>query len=50
MENSFTTYQRLSPLNALLKNTPWKWTKECDQAFCDVKSALACAAVLVHYK
>ena len=39
----------LSPLNALLKNTPWKWTKECDQAFSDAKSALASAAVLVHY-
>ena len=39
----------LSPLNALLQDTPWKWTKECDQAFIDAKSALASAAVLVHY-
>ena len=50
MGSSFTSYQHFSlSFKCSAKNTPWKWTKECDQAFCDAKSALASAAVLVHY-
>ena len=40
----------INPLNALLlKNQPWKWTRECEQAFESAKLALSSATVLVHY-
>ena len=35
------------PLNGLLKaNTPWNWSKECEQAFKEAKDKLTSAAVL----
>ena len=40
----------INPLNALLlKNQPWKWTNDCEQAFKEAKLALSSASVLVHY-
>lgn len=50
MGSSFTSYQHFSlSFKCSAKNTPWKQTKECDQVFCDAKSALASVAVPVHY-
>jgi len=38
------------PLNHLLcKGVPWKWTKQCQSAFQELKDQLASAKVLVHY-
>ena len=40
----------IHPLNNLLKaNTPWNWTKECEQAFNEAKDKLTSEAVLAHY-
>ena len=40
----------IHPLNSLLKaNTPWNWTKECEQAFNEAKDQLTSEAVLAHY-
>ena len=38
------------PLNRLLcKGVPWKWTKQCRDAFQELKKQLASTKVLVHY-
>ena len=38
------------PLNRLLKkDTPWKWSEECQQSFIKLKEALTSTAVLTHY-
>ena len=38
------------PLNHLLcQKVPWKWTKECQRAFLELKEQLASSEVLVHY-
>ena len=38
------------PLNDLLKlETKWKWTDECEAAFCKLKEQLASTSVLAHY-
>ena len=38
------------PLNRLLgKSQPWKWSKECREAFHKLKEQLVSAQVLVHY-
>ena len=38
------------PLNNLLKqDTTWKWSEECEIAFCKFKEQLASTSVLVHY-
>ena len=37
------------PLYELLGNKPWKWTSICDQAFGDIKYALASETTLTHY-
>lgn len=40
----------LHPLNQLLKReSPWRWSKECEQAFKTAKSKLITPNVLVHY-
>ena len=40
----------IHPLNSLLKaNTPWNWSKECEQAFNEAKDKLTSAAVLSYY-
>ncbi|XP_072177830.1 uncharacterized protein [Diadema setosum] len=40
----------LHPLNELLKNdVPWRWTRECEEAFKLCKSQLAESTMLVHY-
>ena len=40
-----------APLNDLLqKDVMWKWTKETDQSFDELKRRLATAPVLAHYK
>ena len=40
----------LRPLNALLqKNTSWRWSQECKQAFVKAKSCVVEHSVLVHY-
>ena len=40
----------IHPLNSLLKaNTPWNWSKKCEQAFNEAKDKLTSAAVLAHY-
>ena len=50
MGSSFASYQHFSlSFQCSAKNTPWKWTKEYDQVFCDAKSVLASVAVPVHY-
>lgn len=47
MPSSFTTSQ---PLNHVLyQSISWKWTKECQQAFLNLKRQLASSEVLVHY-
>ena len=39
------------PLNSLLKaNTPWNWSKECEQVFNEAKAKLISAVVLAHYE
>ena len=39
----------LHPLNNLLsKDTPWKWSKECAEAFCRTKEKIVSPNVLVH--
>ena len=38
------------PLNNLLRhNVRWKWSKECQVAFCKLKMQLSSQPVLVHY-
>ena len=37
------------PLYELLGNKPWKWTKNCDQTFGDIKRALTSETTLTHY-
>ena len=38
-----------APLNALLKkDTPFSWSKECDEAFCQLKTSLVSAPVLAY--
>ena len=45
---SFSTL--FQPLNNLLrKDIPWKWTKNCEKAFEQVKQKLSSAEILVHY-
>ncbi|KAJ8375572.1 hypothetical protein SKAU_G00061520 [Synaphobranchus kaupii] len=40
----------LSPLHALLhKGTHWKWSPECEKAFCSAKDQLLSERVLTHY-
>ncbi len=40
----------LQPLNQLLeKDRRWKWTSECEQAFCGAKKLIASEEVLAHY-
>ncbi len=40
----------LSPLHKLLQNdAPWKWTKECEQAFVTTKGKIVSPNILVHY-
>ena len=40
----------LHPLNELLKkDMPWRWTRECEEAFKLCKSQLADSTMLVHY-
>ncbi|KAJ8375443.1 hypothetical protein SKAU_G00060230 [Synaphobranchus kaupii] len=40
----------LSPLHALLhKGTHWKWSPECEKAFCSAKDLLLSERVLTHY-
>ena len=40
----------LHPLNALLKkNTRWKWSEECEQAFKEAKQCHTSPNVLIHY-
>ena len=40
----------VQPLNRLLfRNTPWKWSDECQEAFKTLKERLASSKVLVHY-
>ena len=40
----------IHPLNSLLKHeTPWKWTKSCDDAFQAAKAKIVKPNVLVHY-
>ncbi|CAH8452171.1 unnamed protein product [Schistosoma rodhaini] len=39
-----------APLNGLLsKNSTWNWTKECDAAFCKLKSIISSKLLLTHY-
>ncbi|CAH8680112.1 unnamed protein product [Schistosoma rodhaini] len=39
-----------APLNGLLrKNSTWNWTKECDTAFCKLKSIISSKLLLTHY-
>jgi len=39
-----------APLNHLLrKETPWKWSSECQQSFDQIKEALTSTKVLAHY-
>ena len=41
---------RSAPLNRLLrKDTPWKWTNECQKCFEEIKEALTSMKVLAHY-
>ena len=50
MPSSSTMSTITQPLNHLLcQNVPWKWTKECQRAFLDLKEQLASSEVLVHY-
>jgi hypothetical protein len=40
----------LHPLFQLLKqDTPWEWSKQCDEVFCKVKEVISSKQVLVHY-
>ncbi|VDP41589.1 unnamed protein product [Schistosoma margrebowiei] len=39
-----------APLNSLLqKNSCWIWTKQCDAAFCKLKSIISSELLLTHY-
>ncbi|KAH9581803.1 hypothetical protein MS3_00008831 [Schistosoma haematobium] len=39
-----------APLNSLLqKNSSWNWTKQCDAAFCKLKSIISSELLLTHY-
>ncbi|CAI2734885.1 unnamed protein product [Schistosoma spindalis] len=39
-----------APLNHLLnKNTSWNWTKECEAAFCKLKTIISSELLLTHY-
>ena len=39
----------LHPLNELLGNKEWKWTRKCDLAFQQAKDALTSDTILMHY-
>ena len=49
MGNFYPICQLSSILNNLHHDCKWKWTKDCQKAFQQVKNLLASSKVLVHY-